>query len=399
MKIVYLNYMWDLWGISIGSTIKSLELLHGLSLQGHEIQKYWRRGDIGNQSRIETTESPQRRFLKKHLQRYLHEPGEIAKNIPSIREEIKILKDENPDLVIARVSSYNCSPVWLSKRFDIPFLIEIDSPSSYENIHFQKFFNRTRPILYGMEKQFIMSGKAAFTVSNQLQNYFIQRGIPETMLSVIPNGADAQRFRPDLDHETIKQRYQLNGSLVIGFVGSFIYWHGIENLMYIIKNILDSYKEVKFLMVGDGGPMKAGLETFIRENKYQDRALLTGFVSHDDIPTYMSAMDIALAPYPGLDFFYYSPVKIYEYMSSGIALVSTRIGQIAEVVEHGKTGLLSTPDNREEFVAHIKTLIEDEALRRAIARDAREEIMKKHTWEQRGKQLSDLCSQIVSCIE
>ncbi|MCI0516054.1 hypothetical protein L0128_22815, partial [candidate division KSB1 bacterium] len=75
MKIVYLNYMWDLWGLSIGSTIKALELLRALKACGHEVKEYWQNDDFNRKSG-ENLESPSqvRNFLKDHFKYYLHEP-------------------------------------------------------------------------------------------------------------------------------------------------------------------------------------------------------------------------------------------------------------------------------------------------------------------------------------
>ena len=368
--------------------------MEGLTHLGHDVRLYWLRDDINRKSVIDESVTNTKLLTKKYLKKYLHEPSQIIQNFDGYRDELEILENDQPDIVISRVSSYLNTPKKLMRKTGIPFVIEVDSPSSYENIAFQNFWS-TKAILYKMEKDFITGGKAAFTVSNCLKAYFVERGIPEEYLTVIPNGADPERFSPDLSSDGVKEKYGLSGSLVIGFVGSFIYWHGIENLMQIIQNTLKTYPEVKFLMVGDGGGLKTDLERFIQENGFEERAILTGFVNHDEVPQYIAAMDIALAPYPKLDFFYYSPVKIYEYMSCGKALVSSRIGQIAEVVTTGKNGMLIEPDDIIGFQNAIFDLIENEQLRDQIGENARHEILSKHTWEIRSKALSKICETVM----
>jgi len=396
MKIVYFNYLWDLWGLSIGSTIKAIELMNALATNGHEVKIYWRSDDITNRSsRMSSNASGARDFLKKYLKKYLHEPNQIFKNFKLIKEEARILNQEKPDLVISRVSNYITSPKTLTKKTGIPFLIEADSPSSYEKMNYQKYFRSTKSILYRMEEDFINAGKASFTVSNMLKSYFVERGIPGDTMAVIPNGADPVRFSPDTPGKAIKERYQLQDSLVVGFVGSFIYWHGIENLVKIIERTLSANKHVKFLMVGEGGPMKPLIEKFITENRLEQRTILTGFVEHDDIPQYIAAMDIVLAPYPNLKFFYYSPVKIFEYMSCGRAVVSTEIGQINEIIENGRNGLLAEPENIDQMCDLVFQLLKSDALRKKVGDEARKDILEKHTWDLRGKQLSDLC---ITCV-
>ncbi|MCI0514265.1 glycosyltransferase family 4 protein, partial [candidate division KSB1 bacterium] len=308
-----------------------------------------------------------------------------------IKQELAILEQEKPDLVISRLTSYGYSPRVVARKTGIPFLIEADCPASYEKIVFQKFFRSTKWLLYWMEKEFLAAGKAAFTVSNQIKQYFDRYRFPSDFMQVIPNGADPDRFNPSISGAAVKQKYDLEGYTVIGFVGSFIYWHGIENLVNLVEATLASDPKVKFLMVGEGGPMKPMLEKFIRERKLEPRAILTGFVAHDEIPQYISVMDIVLAPYPKLDFFYYSPVKIYEYMCCGKPVVTTRIGQIAEIIQDHENGILNEPDRLETFKSSILELVKQPELRHRIGTAARQTVLEHYTWRHRGEQLSRLC--------
>jgi glycosyltransferase involved in cell wall biosynthesis len=313
----------------------------------------------------------------------------------SIKEELAILEQEKPDLVISRMDSYVYSPVTLTRKTNIPFIIEVDSPSSYEKLVFQDYYRSTRKLLYWLEQKVLEYSKAAFAQTNQVKNYYMEIGLPEDLFTVIPNGVDAERFHPDVDSTEVKDKFDLDDSLVIGFVGSFIYWHGVENLTTIMDNCVKNHSNVKFLMVGDGGPMKPYLEKYIKENNLSDKVILAGLVSHDEIPKYINAMDIVLAPYPKLDFFYYSPVKVFEYMACGKALITTDIGQISEIIQNGETGVLTTPNDINDVIENINHLIRDDKLRRKIGNKARMEIEKKHTWNIRGKQLSDLCEKHV----
>jgi glycosyltransferase involved in cell wall biosynthesis len=397
MKIVYLNYMWDLWGISIGSTIKALEVLRALESCGHEIKKYWLNDDFERKNGGSPRESTHGLyvFMKKYFKRYLHEPSQLYKNFSLIKQELAILEEEKPDLVISRIDSYNFSNAKVAQRTNLPFLIEADCPASYEKIVFQKYFRSTKWLLYHLERKQIMTGRAAFTVSNLMKEYFVNHGVPDDFMHVIPNGADPDRFKPNVDKAAVQKKYNLEGCTVVGFVGSFIYWHGIENLTYVMEKTLEGDKSTKFLMVGDGGPMKPMLEKFITEKKLQNRAILTGFVPHEEIPQYIAAMDVVLAPYPKLDFFYYSPVKIYEYMCVGKPVVSTRIGQIAEVIADQKNGFLTEPDDVEQIKKTIIRLLKNADLRQEVGQAARDAILAKHTWKKRGEQLSQLCYQCV----
>ncbi|MCK5737774.1 glycosyltransferase family 4 protein [bacterium] len=399
MKIVYFNYMWDLWGTCIGSTVKALELLRALEGSGHEIKQYWRQDDLDNRvpkSEQQEAGSTGRVWLKKNFSRYLHEPSQLMKNRRFIGEELEILAAEKPDLVISRSQSYLCTAPQVKKISRIPLLIEADSPGAYELFEFQKYYRSTKWLVNKLEVDHILAGDGAFTVSNQIKQHFVDKGIPADFLRVIPNGADPDLFHPDTPCEDIKDEYELNDNVVVGFVGSFIFWHGIENLMSVIKKTLQRFENVKFLMVGKGGPMEQKLRDFIDENKFEDRVILPGFVNHDQVPRYISAMDIVLAPYPDLDFFYYSPVKIYEYMSCGKAVISTAVGQIAEIITDGENGFLTRPNDIGQITDIIAELTRNAALRKSAGDSARAFIEKEASWKKRGEQLSALCEIIAS---
>lgn len=394
MKIVYFSYIWDIWGDSIGPTIKALHLLHALEKRGHEVKMYWRRDEFSREARPKSEQKNVtfRDTLKKYFKRYLHEPSQLLKNLPSIRQEMDILNEEKPDLVISRLDSYIFSPVIISSKVSVPFLIEVDCPSAYEKTVFQSYYRSTGRLVRYLEKKYIDSGKEGFTISNQLKHYFEGRGIAKDKLTVIPNGADPEKFSPAIDVSELRSRYHLNDSLVIGFVGSFIYWHGVENLVSVIRGSLQQDAHVKFLIVGNGGPSEPFLRKFIEENDLADRVILTGYVLHEDVPRYISAMDIVLAPYPDLDFFYYSPLKIYEYMSCGKPVISTNVGQIAEVIDDGVTGYLTPANDIAMITEYILQLVRDDAKRASMGKCAREEILKHHTWDKRGEQLDQLCT-------
>jgi glycosyltransferase involved in cell wall biosynthesis len=181
---------------------------------------------------------------------------------------------------------------------------------------------------------------------------------------------------------------------VIGFVGSFHYWHGVYNLIQLIGEIVALDSCAVFLMVGHGGALKSSLDQFVQEKGLKDRVFCTGFVSHEEVPAYINAMDIVVAPYPPLEFFYYSPVKIYEYMACGKPVVTTRIGQIAELIETGKTGILCDPGDTKALIEAVQQLIRNREVRSAIGRNAAGVIARNHTWKHKARQLSALCGEV-----
>jgi len=383
--------LYDRFGISIGSTIKGIELMKALESCGHDVQLFWRREAEEPASGKPTT----RDVLKRYLARFLHEPNQILRNLSDLKNEKKILKNQSPDLVISRLETYVMSSPFLASKMSIPLIVEADSPVSYELKNFDQSYWLFPNLVESMEMNVLKRADKVFCVSNVLKFYFVKRGVPEEKIHVISNGVDIQRFHLKISCDKIKKRYQLTNQNVIGFIGSFHYWHGVHHLIHLIQEILSSHSNVAFLLVGSGGPLKVQLESFMKEHHYEDRVILTGHVPHDEVPAYISAMDIVLAPYPSLDFFYYSPVKIYEYMAMGKAVVSSKIGQIAEVIENNQTGILCRPGDLQEMIEAVRGLLFNPSMRKRVGSEAHQYIKKNHTWKHKGQLLSELCKEAV----
>src|SRR5438876_10001310 len=92
-------------------------------------------------------------------------------------------------------------------------------------------------------------------------------------------------------------------------------------------------------------------------------------------------MDVAVAPYPRLSDFYFSPLKIYEYMAAGVPIVASAIGQITEILTHRRTALLHPPGGVRKMVEHIAELRDRPRLRARLAREARRLAVKRFSWD------------------
>lgn len=398
MKIVYFNYLYDLYEGAIGSTIKAQKLLRALADQGAEVKDYWLNAKPPRENNGESV--PVRRGVKARLSRYLHEISQILKNINYYRREKEIIKREKPDLVISRHGGYMLSTVILAKTYRFPFIMEIDSPEAYENRQFysDKYF-MLPGLVEAIERLNYRLSPFSFVQSDVLKKYVLDRAVPERTIRVIPNAADPPGKDSGAGSGEIKKKYNLHGSIVVGFVGSFHYWHGIENLIYLIDRTLKKLQpagSIKFLLVGSGGVKEPELKKFIIDNRYQNLVIMTGLVKQAEVSRYIQAMDIVVAPYPRLEFFYYSPVKIYEYMAQGKAILASRIGQIAELIENGRNGILCDPDDRDEMVQSLIRLVQDGNLRKKLGRAALSDCRNKHQWTNRGEELFQFCNEVVN---
>jgi len=392
MKITYFNYLYDLYGASIGSTIKAIELFRAFESLGHSVCIHWRKA-----GEVDSEEGPQKfRFLlKQKLDRYLHQPNQVLRNLNYLREEFSIVQREKPDVLIARLESNVFSPPVLAQHFQMPFIAEVDSPVMYEIRHFVKSYCLPFAFLDRLELEFILKADKAFCVSEELKQHYVQRGVPSDHLTVIPNGADITRFHPDSLNRNIRKKLNIDDYVVIGFIGSFQYWHGVDALINLIDTVLTRHDNAAFLLVGKGGPMRRQLQQHIQSTKNAHRVSMIDYLPHQDIPHLIHAMDIVLAPYPDLPFFYYSPVKIYEYLACAKPVVTSRIGQISSMIEHNRNGLLCKAGEISEFYHQIRRLIQSSDLRKNLGQTAFERIQDEGTWHHRAKKLESLVQDVV----
>ena len=136
----------------------------------------------------------------------------------------------------------------------------------------------------------------------------------------------------------------------------------------------------RLLLVGDG-PERAKLEALAAARGLGKSVEFTGGVEAREVPALLASMDAAAAPYPKLSPFYFSPLKVYEYMAAGLAIVASRIGQLEKLLEHGVNGWLILPGDAPELAGALERLQSEPALRARLGEAARELVRREHTWD------------------
>jgi glycosyltransferase involved in cell wall biosynthesis len=147
----------------------------------------------------------------------------------------------------------------------------------------------------------------------------------------------------------------------------------------VVRRVSSSFE---LLIVGEG-PMQKWLEERIAKSALQSSVRMTGGVAKECIPALLGQMDVAVAPYPNLDDFYFSPLKVFEYMASGRAIVASRIGQVPTVLRDHETALLAYPGDPNDLADKILELFRNPALGRRLGNAARLEAFHQHGWTSR----------------
>lgn len=275
----------------------------------------------------------------------------------------------SPDFIYERYSLSGTAGQLLARNHSIPLVVEVNSPLVYEE---QKYrgWSVFHPLARWDERRIWRRADLLIAVSQALRSHFEEAGVDVRKVQILPNAVDIGLFRPDVDDAWLRSQLKLDGQFVVGFVGSFKAWHGVDFLLAAFTRLRGKDASYHLLLVGDG-PMRPELEEKIRWLGLQQAVTLVGSVPHEDVPRYLALMDVAVAPYPALEDFYFSPLKLYEYMAGGRAVVASKTGQVAEVIADGLTGLLYEPGNEEALIGCVRRLQADQSLRRELGQNAR----------------------------
>jgi glycosyltransferase involved in cell wall biosynthesis len=199
-------------------------------------------------------------------------------------------------------------------------------------------------------------------------------------------GAATDLFSPDSSGAEVRARLSIDPSeLVIGYAGGFYHWHGLEELVDAISLLRPSAPRV--LMVGHGGGA-AGIRSLVQRFGLQEQFIFTGAVPYPDVPSYLAAMDICVAPYnparltppPPPRVFRYEPLKVFEYMAMGKPVVTSDTENLSRLFTNGEQALLATCGSAPALASALQRLLADPDLRLRMGEAARTLVEQRYSW-------------------
>lgn len=326
-----------------------------------------------------------RRSVKRRLSRYLHEPKDLLWNWHHLREEGRLLKRRRPDVLLVRAHLLTASFVVNARRFGLPLVLEVNAPVLESSVYKREYCHLPY-IPSALERWQLEAADAIAVVSSSLKEYLVDRyGLPPTKLTVVPNGADVTRFRPDVVPDRVAWRGEASGP-VVGFVGSFQEFHGVDMLARMMIRVAAERPAVRFLLVGDRDKAEAARRML---GHLEDRVVFTGRVPHDRVPALVNAFDIGVLPETA---FYCSPLKVVEWMAAGRAIVAPRYGSLRDLIEPGVEGLLFPPRDEDALLAAVLQLVDDAGRRSALGDAARRKAVTSFTWRENARRIIETCA-------
>lgn len=300
--------------------------------------------------------------------------------------------DEPPDLIYCRAALFSTAALALARATARPLLVELNAPLAAEQAMYRR--SGLSDLAVEAERALLTGADAVLAVSSVLSEHVVRLGVARERVHVLPNAIDPERFRPAAPDTSLRRRLGLGPGPVLGFVGGLKRWHGVEALPDLLARLTPHQPDLQLLVVGDG-PMREALVHRLDVLGLAGRTVLAGAVAHEAIPDHIRLLDVALAPYPCLEHdFYFSPLKLFEYMGCGTAVVAPRSGQIAEVVEDGRNGLLYPPGDFDALAAACERVLRDQNLRRRLGHAAADRVHAHYTWRLNAERVTALAVQV-----
>jgi len=315
---------------------------------------------------------------------YLEMPA-LAFNARARRMVLEALAGRSPAFLYVRYGLNSFAGVALARDLGVPLVLEYNGSEIWVDRHWGRAPARGA-LAEEIEDLCLAAANLIVVVSDPLRRELRGRGVPETRILVNPNGVDPEVFRPDVDATALRASLGLEGRRVVGFIGTFGPWHGTELLVEAYARCVEQHPDwresTRLLLIGDGARRPATQAMVERLGLRRD-CVFAGLVPQSEGPRYLACCDLLVAPtLPNADGseFFGSPTKLFEYLAMGRPVVASRLGQIGEVIEHGRTGWLVTPGDAAALAEGIARVAGDDALAASLGRAGRAAVIERHSW-------------------
>ena len=293
-----------------------------------------------------------------------------------------------PDVIYERAAVFGTAGAAVARTLGVPLVVELNAPLGLEQSTYR---GSQLPALAGSaERHTLGAADLVLVVSATLREYVVAQGVARERVHVVPNAVDPELFRPGPGQSDVRSRWHIGQGPVLGFVGGLRPWHGVRALPQVLERLAARYPGIQLVVVGDG-PLRAEMMQVLDRHRLSNRVVFTSAIAHEQVPDVIRLFDVALAPYDEAEHaFYFSPLKIFEYMGCGVAVVAAGLGQIVDVVRDGVTGLLYPPGDLDALCRACGDLLADRARRQRIGRAAADEVRGRYTWAHNAERVGAL---------
>ncbi|MGK4066067.1 glycosyltransferase family 4 protein [Rothia sp. HC945] len=406
-KVLYLLYN-SLPFHSAGYATRSQGLIHGLNELGWDVDGVTRLAypydmpgykDVTEVPALENVDGvgyhrlllPDRQIMRKkpvypYTQKY-------AESVEALARETK------PALIHAASNYVNgVTGVQTAQKLGLPSIYEIRGLWEITRVSREPDWGNSDLYrhMVRMETDAARQATKVLTITNALREEMIARGVGSEKITVLPNGVNTDRFQPLPRDEALAERLGVQGKTVIGYIGSILDYEGIGLILEAARQLAAERNDFHVLVVGDG-PEKPKLEAFVRDEGLQNFVTFTGRVPHAEVEGHYSLIDIA--PFPRLPLpvcEMVSPLKPFEAMAMGKAVVASDVAALAEIVRPGVNGRLHHKGDADNLKEQLQLLMDNPEHARMLGVQARDWVVEHHDWRKLAGRVSDIYSSLVT---
>ena len=304
----------------------------------------------------------------------------------TLLRQAEIVKPE----VIHAASNFvvGMAAVNVAKALDIPSVYEIRGfwhetqaskrPGYRDSDHYN--------LSESMEIEVAKRADYVFTITQSIADILIEYGVEREKIGLLPNCVNPDEFEPIGRDIALEEKYELFDKVVIGYIGSFVEYEGLDILLDAVSMIRDKVGEyLKVILVGDG-PELSMVKKSATELGIDDLVIFTGRIPHNEVKRHYSVIDITPFPRKGRRVCeLVSPLKPFEALAMGKTVIVSDVKALSEIISDGETGMVHEKDNASELAGCIEKLVLDHQLRKSLGDRGRDWVVKNRTWKMAGR--------------
>jgi glycosyltransferase involved in cell wall biosynthesis len=314
----------------------------------------------------------------------LHEIGPVradrCRSLPALREAMAAQAEQVEAITCAygvhaiyeRLSLFGLSGVGAARRLGLPHVLEVNAPLCEEARRFRTLPHPDEAL--EAERRVCRETDHVFANSEATAGHLVAAGVSPSKVTVVPNGVDARKFAG-------RRCRPRDGVFRVGFLGSLKPWHGIDVLLSAFTRALARRPDLRLEIVGAGPEAERLSEAALPADAF----LSHGALPHGAAIDVMSQWDVGVAPFLPVSRFYFSPLKVVEYMAAGVCPVASDLGQLRTLLGGGARGVLVQPGNAGALAEAILRLAADRRVAADLGARARAYALTSLTWRRNAE--------------